>query len=51
MHSGQIATLDEAIDHYSRAPAAPAGHSELRRKDFTEAEKLALIDFLKTLAE
>src|SRR5690606_30189920 len=29
MHSGQIATLEEVIDHYSTAPAAASGESEL----------------------
>src|SRR5690606_34752924 len=27
MHAGQIATLEEVIDHYATAPAAPAGES------------------------
>lgn len=49
MHSGQIATLEEVIDHYSRAPAAPAGHSELRGVIFTDRGRAALIAFLKTL--
>jgi len=26
MHAGQIATLREVVDHYNRAPEAPAGH-------------------------
>jgi cytochrome c peroxidase len=51
MHSGQIATLEEVIDHYSRAPGAPAGHSELRGVVFTDRGKAALIAFLKTLGE
>ena len=29
MHAGQIATLEEVIDHYARAPASEDGHSEL----------------------
>lgn len=49
MHSGQIATLEEVIDHYSRAPAAPAGESELSGVIFTDRGRAALIAFLKTL--
>ena len=49
MHSGQFATLDEVIDHYSRAPEAPAGHSELQGVIFTDRGRAALIAFLKTL--
>ncbi len=49
MHSGQIATLDEVIDHYSRAPEAPAGHSEIRPLDLTDRGRAALIAFLRTL--
>ncbi|APH72165.1 cytochrome-c peroxidase [Aquibium oceanicum] len=49
MHSGQIATLEEVIDHYSRAPAAPVGHTELDPVVLTERGRQALIAFLKTL--
>lgn len=49
MHSGQIGTLDEVIDHYSRAPEAIDGHSELEGVIFTDRGKAALIAFLKTL--
>jgi cytochrome c peroxidase len=30
MDAGQFATLAEVLDHYNRAPAAPAGHTELK---------------------
>ena len=30
MHAGQFGTLREVLDHYNRAPDAPAGHSELK---------------------
>jgi cytochrome c peroxidase len=30
MHAGQYASLAEVIAHYSNAPAAPFGHSELK---------------------
>lgn len=49
MHSGQIGTLEDVVDHYSRAPAAPAGTSELRGVIFTDRGRAALIAFLKTL--
>lgn len=51
MHAGQLPTLEAVIDHYSAAPPAPSGHSELEPANFTDAEKTALIAFLKTLAE
>ncbi|MCX7304685.1 MAG: c-type cytochrome [Hyphomicrobiales bacterium] len=50
MHSGQFATLDEVIDHYARAPAAPSGASELHPLTLSERERQQLIAFLKTLA-
>ena len=49
MHAGQIATLDEVIDHYSRAPAAPAGRSDIEGVILTDRGRTALIAFLKTL--
>jgi cytochrome c peroxidase len=49
MHSGQIATLEDVIDHYSHAPAAAAGTSELAGMVFTDRGRAALIAFLKTL--
>ncbi len=49
MHSGQIATLDEVIDHYSEAPAAVSGQSELAGVVFTDRGRAALLAFLKTL--
>ena len=50
MHAGQFATLEEVLDHYSRAPAAPAGHSELRPRNLTSDEQRQLIAFLKSLS-
>jgi cytochrome c peroxidase len=50
MHSGQFATLEEVVDHYSRAPAAPSGGTELHPLDLSERERQQLIAFLKTLA-
>jgi cytochrome c peroxidase len=49
MHAGQIGTLADVVAHYSAAPAAPAGHSELRPLDLTEMERRQLIAFLATL--
>jgi cytochrome c peroxidase len=49
MHSGQIGTLEEVIGHYSAAPEAPSGHSELEGVIFTDRGRAALIAFLKTL--
>ena len=49
MHSGQIATLEDVIDHYSRAPDAPSGTSELQGVIFTDRGRAALLAFLKTL--
>jgi cytochrome c peroxidase len=50
MHSGQIATLEEVIDHYARAPAAPLGETELHPLTLSERERQQLVAFLKTLA-
>lgn len=49
MHAGQFASLDEVLDHYSAAPAAPDGHSELRPKTLSEEERRQLVAFLATL--
>ena len=49
MHAGQFATLSQVLDHYSRAPKAPAGHSELKPRNFTAQEKRQLLAFLRSL--
>ncbi|WP_292895326.1 cytochrome-c peroxidase [Nitratireductor sp.] len=49
MHAGQIATLEAVIDHYSSAPAAASGQSEIRGVVFTDRGRQALIAFLNTL--
>jgi len=49
MHAGQLATLEEVVDHYARAPAAPSGESELHPLTLSERERQQLIAFLKTL--
>jgi cytochrome c peroxidase len=50
MHAGQFRTLREALEHYNRAPAAPAGHSELEPLGLTERELDQLEAFLHTLS-
>lgn len=49
MHAGQIASLEAVIDHYSSAPDAVSGQSEIRGVVFTDRGRQALIAFLKTL--
>jgi cytochrome c peroxidase len=51
MHAGQFATLAAVIHHYNDAPAAPAGHSELKPLALSETEMAALEAFLGTLGE
>ena len=49
MHAGQFATLAQVLDHYNRAPAAPAGHSELRSLRLDASELRRLEAFLRAL--
>ncbi len=49
MHAGQIATLEEVIEHYDRAPEAPAGHSELEPLRLSKRERRQLAAFLRAL--
>ena len=50
MHAGQLATLADVIVHYDRAPAAPAGHSELQPLKLNGRERAQLEAFLRTLS-
>jgi cytochrome c peroxidase len=50
MHAGQFASLEEVLEHYSRAPQAPAGHSELEPLRLSEVEAAQIIAFLKSLS-
>jgi cytochrome c peroxidase len=50
MHAGQIATLEDVVAHYASAPAAPFGHSELRKLDLSRKEREQLVAFLRTLS-
>ena len=49
MHAGQFATLEDVVAHYSSAPKAPFGHSELKPLRLSDTEKRQLVAFLKTL--
>jgi cytochrome c peroxidase len=50
MHAGQFATLADVLRHYSSAPAAPFGHSELKPLRLSAAEQHRLEAFLHTLS-
>jgi cytochrome c peroxidase len=50
MHAGQLATLAEVLEHYNRAPAAPAGHTELKPLGLGVRELRQLEAFLRTLS-
>jgi cytochrome c peroxidase len=49
MHAGQIGSLREVVAHYNRAPAAAAGHSELKPLRLSDGEARDLAAFLETL--
>ncbi len=49
MHDGRFESLGEVIEHYSDAPPAKVGESELDPLDLTQAEKDDLLAFLETL--
>ena len=50
MHAGQMASLDEVVAHYDRAPAAPFGHSELVPLHLSAGERRQIEAFLRTLS-
>ena len=50
MHAGQFSTLSEVIDHYNRAPNAPAGHSELEPLRLSAQERRQIEAFLRSLS-
>lgn len=50
MHAGQLATLDDVVAHYNSAPAAPAGHTELKPLKLNAQEVRQLTAFLRTLS-
>lgn len=49
MHAGQLATLEEVIDHYDRAPEAMVGHNEAKALSLGRREARQLEAFLHTL--
>ena len=49
MHAGQLATLEEVIDHYDDAPAAMVGHNEAKALSLRDKEERQLEAFLHTL--
>ena len=50
MHAGQFNTLSEVVDHYNRAPEAPAGHSELEPLRLSTQERRQIEAFLRSLS-
>jgi cytochrome c peroxidase len=50
MHAGQLASLADVLDHYNRAPQAPAGHTELKPLKLKARELQQLESFLRTLS-
>lgn len=50
MHAGQFATLAEVLQHYNTAPAAPAGHTELKPLRLNAQELRQLEAFLRALS-
>ncbi|QJW93925.1 hypothetical protein FTUN_1439 [Frigoriglobus tundricola] len=52
MHDGRFDTLEQVIDHYSKeVKPHPNLHPRVRRLNFTDSEKAALVAFLKTLTD
>ena len=49
MHAGQLATLEDVIDHYDDAPAAMVGHNEAKALSLKDREERQLEAFLHTL--
>ena len=49
MHAGQLATLEDVIDHYDDAPAAMVGHNEAKALSLRDKEERQLEAFLHTL--
>ena len=50
MHAGQFSTLSEVVNHYNRAPKAPAGHSELEPLRLSAQERKQIEAFLRSLS-
>jgi cytochrome c peroxidase len=50
MHAGQFSTLGEVVEHYDRAPKAPAGHSELEPLHLSAQERRQIEAFLRSVS-
>jgi cytochrome c peroxidase len=50
MDAGQFGTLAEVLEHYNRAPAAPAGHTELKPLRLKPVELRHMEAFLNALS-
>ena len=50
MHAGQYATPEHAVAHYSGAPRAPSGHSELKAPKLSPVGRRELLAFLRALS-
>jgi cytochrome c peroxidase len=52
MHDGRFNTLEKVIDHYGKGiKSHPNLDPRMRRLNFTDSEKAALVAFLKTLTD
>ncbi len=50
MHAGHFASLQEVLEHYNRAPAAPVGDTELKPLNLSVTELAHLEAFLRGLS-
>jgi len=51
MHAGQLTSLEQVVDHYSRAPPAPDETSEIKPLHLDADERRQIVAFLRTLDE
>lgn len=54
MHTGELATLEDVVELYNKGGEAPGNFAgvvsqTIRKRNFTEAEKKALVDLLKSM--
>jgi cytochrome c peroxidase len=50
MHAGQLATLEQVLQHYNQATPGPLGHNELLPLTLSPLELARLVAFLETLS-
>jgi cytochrome c peroxidase len=50
MHGGQIASLEDVIDHYNNAPTSMLSHNEAKPLGLRRVESQQLLTFLRTLS-